>query len=61
MGSFLTLRLGYRGWRWAGIALASSFAIVLLFRSLLQIRTPVNIWLYNQMPDSIALFFKTWF
>lgn len=61
MGSFLTLRLGYRGWRWAGIALVSSFAIVLLFRSLLQIRTPVNIWLYNQMPDSVALFFKTWF
>jgi len=61
MGSFLTARLGYRGWRWAGIALASSFAIVLLFRSILQIKTPVNIWLYNQMPDSIALFFKTWF
>ena len=61
MGSFLTVRLGYRGWRWVGIALASSFAIVLLFRSLLQIRTPVNIWLYNQMPDSVALFFKTWF
>lgn len=61
MGSFLTARLGYRGWRWTGIALASSFAIVLLFRSILQIKTPVNIWLYNQMPDTLALFFKTWF
>mgnify|MGYP001159936571 FL=1 len=61
MGGFLTARLGYRGWRWAAIALASSLAIVVLFRSVLQIRTPVNIWLYNQMPDGVALFLKTWF
>ena len=61
MGGFLTARLGYRGWRWAAIALASSLAIVVLFRSVLQIKTPVNIWLYNQMPDGVALFLKTWF
>jgi hypothetical protein len=61
MGCFLTARLGYRGWQWAMIAVASSFAIVVLFRSLLQIKTPVNIWLYNQLPGGLSSFFKTWF
>ena len=61
MGCFLTARLGYRGWRWMAIALSASFAIVVLFRTLLQIRTPVNIWLYNQLPDGLSLFLKTWF
>ena len=61
MGCFLTARLGYRGWRWGMIAVASSFAIVVLFRSVLQIKTPVNIWLYNQLPDDLSSFFKTWF
>lgn len=61
MGCFLTARLGYRGWRWGMIAVASSFAIVVLFRSVLQIKTPVNIWLYNQLPDGLSSFFKTWF
>lgn len=61
MGSFLTARLGYRGWRWGMIAVASSLAIVVLFRSVLQIKTPVNIWLYNQLPDGLSSFFKTWF
>ena len=61
MGCFLTWRVGYRSWRWMGIALLSSFAMVVLFRSILQIKTPVNIWLYNQMPESASIFFKTWF
>jgi hypothetical protein len=43
------------------IAVASSFAIVVLFRSLLQIKTPVNIWLYSQLPGGLSSFFKTWF
>ncbi|MGC6517381.1 MAG: tripartite tricarboxylate transporter TctB family protein [Candidatus Puniceispirillaceae bacterium] len=61
MGTYLTYRLGYRTWRWTGIALLSSFAIVLLFRTGLQIKTPVNIWLYNQLPEHLAIFLKTWF
>ena len=61
MGCFLTARLGYRGWRWMAVALSASFAIVVLFRTLLQIKTPVNIWLYNQLPDGVSLFLKTWF
>ena len=61
MGCFLTWRVGYRSWRWMGIALLSSFAMVVLFRSVLQIKTPVNIWLYNQMPEGASIFFKTWF
>ena len=50
-----------RTWRWTGIAFVTSFAIVILFRSLLQIKTPVNIWLYNMLPDQMAVFMKTWF
>ena len=61
MGGFLTVRLGYRGWRWMAIGLSASFGIVVLFRTLLQIKTPVNIWLYNQLPDGLSLFLKTWF
>ena len=43
------------------IGLSASFGIVVLFRTLLQIKTPVNIWLYNQLPDGLSLFLKTWF
>lgn len=61
MGTYLTYRLGYRTWRWTGIALLTSCSVVLLFRTGLQIKTPVNIWLYNQLPENIAIFLKTWF
>jgi len=44
-GTVLAWRLGYCGWRWFSICPGASFAIVLVFRSGLQIRTPVNIWL----------------
>ena len=58
---FLTFRLGYRSWYWLRVSGLVAFAIVLLFRTALQIKTPVNIWLYNQLPDSIGIFMKTWF
>jgi hypothetical protein len=58
---FLTFRLGYRSWYWLRISLLVAFAIVLLFRTTLQIKTPVNIWLYNQLPDFASSFMKTWF
>ncbi|MEL7092758.1 MAG: tripartite tricarboxylate transporter TctB family protein [Pseudomonadota bacterium] len=61
LGTALPWRLGYRGSRWIGICAATSFAIVLVFRTGLQIRTPVNIWLYDQLPQGVGTFFKVWF
>lgn len=61
LGTALPWRLGYRGWRWFGICLSASFAIVLIFRSGLQIRTPVNIWLYDQLPQGLETFMQVWF
>ena len=58
---FLTFRLGYRSWYWLRVSGLVAFAIVLLFRTALQIKTPVNIWLYNQLPDAVGIFMKTWF
>ena len=60
-GSFLTWRLGYRTRKWAAISLVSSFAIVLVFRSFLQIKTPVNIWLYDFLPTALKSFMLTYF
>ena len=57
----LTYRLGYRSRRWIAVSASSAFAIVLLFRTILQIKTPVNIWLYNQLPVSIESFMKVYF
>ncbi|WP_299651819.1 tripartite tricarboxylate transporter TctB family protein [uncultured Tateyamaria sp.] len=61
LGTLLPWRLGYRGARWMGICLGASFAIVLVFRTGLQIRTPVNIWLYNQLPQRAETFMQVWF
>lgn len=61
LGVLLPQRLGYRGWRWAGICLAVSFAIVVVFRTGLQIKTPVNIWLYAQLPQGWESFMQTYF
>ncbi|MEL7126753.1 MAG: tripartite tricarboxylate transporter TctB family protein [Pseudomonadota bacterium] len=61
LGTALPWRLGYRGKRWMGICLCASFAIVLVFRTGLQIRTPVNIWLYDQLPQGWGTFMKVWF
>ena len=57
----LTYRLGYRSRRWMAISLASAFAIVVLFRTILQIKTPINIWLYNQLPAGLETFMKVYF
>ena len=61
LGTALPWRLGYRGLRWMGICLTASFAIVLVFRTGLQIRTPVNIWLYDQLPQGLETFMQVWF
>lgn len=60
-GTALPWRMGYRGPRWMGICLATSLAIVLVFRTGLQIKTPVNIWLYDLLPDEARGFMLTWF
>jgi len=39
----------------------SSFAIVLLFRTFLQIKTPGNIWLYDQLPGTLRSYMLTYF
>ena len=57
----MVLRLGYRSWRWVGIAAGVSFLSVVFFRTLLQIKTPVNIWLYNQLPEGLERFMKVYF
>ena len=58
---FLTYRLGYRTKKWIFISLFSSFIVVLIFRTILQIKTPVNIWLYQYLPENIEIFMKIYF
>ncbi len=58
---YLTWRLGYRSWRWIGIGLASALTVVIVFRTILQIKTPVNIWLYDQFPPAMETFMKIYF
>ena len=60
-GLFLTWRLGYRSRRWIGITVLASFAIVVVFRTFLQIKTPVNIWLYDQLPVAMKSFMLSYF
>ena len=61
LGTFLTWRLGYRSPRWMLIGFASSLAVVIAFRTFLQIKTPLNIWLYDQLPDATRAFMLTYF
>lgn len=61
LASFLTFRLGYRSWIWILRSLVSSFAIVLVFRTFLQIKTPGSIWLYDQLPTAWRTFMLTYF
>ncbi len=61
LGTFLTWRLGYRSRRWVLTGVASSFAVVIAFRTLLQIKTPGSIWLYDQLPAATRAFMLTYF
>ena len=61
LGTFLTFRLGYRSLRWIVRSLLTGMAIVLVFRTLLNIKTPANIWLYDQLPVSLRAFMLTHF
>jgi hypothetical protein len=61
LGTYLTWRLGYRTRRWMLIGFASSVAVVIVFRTFLQIKTPVSIWLYDQLPTTLRAFMLTYF
>lgn len=61
LGLFLSCRLGYRSWRWILRSLLTSLAIVLVFRTLLNIKTPGSIWLYDQLPGGLRAFMLTHF
>ncbi|MCR9125893.1 MAG: tripartite tricarboxylate transporter TctB family protein [Rhodobacteraceae bacterium] len=61
LGTLLPWRMGYRSWRWFGICLATSLCIVVVFRTALQIKTPINIWLYGLLPPRAEGFMQTWF
>ena len=58
---FMTFRLGYRSFFWISSSLITSLCIVLIFRTILQIKTPVNIWLYKYFPEQIEIFMKIYF
>ncbi len=61
LGTYLTWRLGYRSRRWMLIGFVSSFAVVAVFRTFLQIKTPITIWLYDQLPTGWRAFMLTYF
>lgn len=61
LGTYLTWRLGYRTPRWLITGFLSSAAIVVIFRSLLQIKTPASIWLYDQLPTTLRSIMLTYF
>ena len=61
LGVFLTWRVGYRTTRWILTGLLSSLIIVLVFRSFLQIKTPISIWLYDFLPSAMRGFMLTYF
>lgn len=61
MGTWLTWRLGYRSPIWLLRGLVCSFVTVVVFRTFLQIKTPVSIWLYDQLPTALRAFMLTYF
>lgn len=48
----LTLRVGYRGRRWVLAAVVAALIIVVVFRTLLQVRMPGGAW-YDALPDGL--------
>lgn len=61
LGVLLTYRLGYRSLPWILRSFATGVAIVLVFRTFLQIKTPASIWLYDQLPTAWRAFMLTYF
>ena len=61
LGMYLPWRLGYRSRQWVLRSFCTSLAVVIVFRSFLQIKTPVSIWLYDQLPTALRGFMLTYF
>jgi len=61
LGMLLPWRLGYRSRQWMLRSFCSSLAVVIVFRTLLQIKTPISIWLYDQLPTALRGFMLTYF
>lgn len=61
LGLYLPWRLGYRSRIWLMRSFLSSIAVVVVFRTLLQIKTPGSIWLYDQLPTALRSFMLTYF
>lgn len=57
----LTLRLGYRGWRWIGIATVFSVIVVVLFKGLLGVHVPGGAIYRMISSDSLRSFMLTYF
>lgn len=58
--SILTLRLGYRGWRWVAISASVATAVVVVFKTFLQVKVPGG-QLYELLPDTARAFMLTYF
>ena len=58
--SILTLRVGYRDLKFMGAAVAVGFAVVVIFKSLLQVKVPGG-QIYEFLPDGIRAFMLTYF
>lgn len=61
LGTYLTWRLGYRSHAWLLRGFVASLVVVIVFRSILQIKTPISIWLYDQFPAALRGFMLTYF
>ena len=56
----LSLRAGYRSWRMLLAATSSSISIVLIFKTLLQVRIPGGA-VYDLLPTAARSFMLTYF
>ncbi|KEO51437.1 tripartite tricarboxylate transporter TctB family protein [Thioclava indica] len=56
----LALRLGYRGWRWMLICTVFSIAVVVLFKSFLQVKIPAGL-IYEAAPAPFRAILMTYF
>lgn len=55
----LTWRMGYRSWKMMGIAAVTGIAVVVIFKSFLQVRVPGGA-AYEYAPDAIRSFLLTY-
>lgn len=56
----LAARLGFYSIKWIGISAATAFAIVLLFKTFLQVKVPGGM-IYEYLPDALRSFMLTYF